>query len=208
MMISLLLILIKLVVLITTELELLEVFLLILAILALVPFCFTLYYYFFKRPKISYQIANKSKRSIENKYVYDLMYSLSCDKGRILLNKLYISTSLDVMPEKHPGDESEFGFIIPLEESRFDGIIAPSAKIEFGQVPLFPGFHRGGLLRFSSEEEKNKLEVKFIVDVEIDPFKLKFWSIFQPNFKYRYIEEISIDFENLERQEGIFKKQY
>lgn len=140
--------------------------------------------------------------------MYDIMFGFSCEKGRLLLNNLYISTSFGVTPEQHPNDTSGFGYTFPMEKTFINGKIQPVASIKYGQIPFFPRITIGHLLRFKSEENKNEFNVWFIIDAEVDPFKLKFWSIFQPNFKYRYVEEISIDFENLEQQIGVFKKQF
>lgn len=180
----------------------LEILSIILAIVALLPFAISACLYFKGRPIVHYQITQKSKVREGDEYIYDMLYTMSCKKGKVLLNNLFIVHEWGVMQAKHPNVMGDIQYCYVLEES---GTL-PTFRIDFGERPFYSekGLVGPPPLRFKSKENKKELVVKFIADTKVDPFKLGFWSIFQPNYNYRRFVEIPIDFENLTGQEGDF----
>jgi len=181
---------------------LLQVLAILLAILALIPFVMSAYLYFVKSPVIEYQIANKSKKQENGKFVYDFWFGIQCKKGQVLARNLYIAPEWSVTPIRHPDTTYDFQYGPMLEEGGFTA----TACIKVGSHPLFEKHGLVYVLRFESDTERKQINTKFILDMELDPMKHGFYSVFQPNYKYRYILDIPIDFENLNRQEGKFKK--
>lgn len=181
----------------------LEVLSIILAIVALFPYGISAYRYFEGRPIIHYQITDKSKVKEGDEYIYDMWFTISSKKGKALLCNIFIASECGVMPAMHPSVRDDAIQPCPvLEES---GPL-PTLRINFEEKPLYSekGLVSIPPLRFKSKEDKKKLILKFIADTKADPFKLGFWSIFQPNYNYRSFIEIPIDFLNLTRQEGNF----
>lgn len=180
----------------------LEILSIVLASVALLPFLMSAYLYFIERPTIHYCIAEKNKSQEGDKYIYDMLFVMSCKKGKVLLNNLFIAHERGVMQAKHPDVRGDIQYCYILEES---GAL-PTFRFNFGERPFYSEkfLISPPPLRFESKEDKEKLILKFIADTKVDPFKLGFWSIFQPNYNYRCFLEIPIDFENLAIQEGDF----
>ncbi len=130
------------------------------------------------------------------------MLGFGCKKGQVLLKNIYVSHEPEVCIVKHPNVEAHFRYIGLLEETDFNIV----ANIDCAEKPIYPKFNYGYFIRFDSNKDKEKILVTFIIDCEVDPFKLGWQSIFQSQYKYRYIIEVPIDFNNLERQEGFLKK--
>ncbi len=203
--VALVLIIAALVVVIVLKEKILNILTITLGVLALVPFVVSCILYFSSSPLISYEISNKKCFQEGNEYIYDVNLGIKCEKGRALLGDLFFPVETDKTILLQPGCDGNLNFAGVYEETGF----TVQAKTDFPEKP----FYRGGashvyFLRFKTAEEKTALSVIFRVDAMVDPAKLGFFSIFQPDYKYRYIANIPIDFKNTDRQKGYCRKAY
>lgn len=181
-----------------------EVLAITLAIIALIPFATAVCLYFMKRPTIKYQIDRKVKFSKGDKYIYEAMFGIRCEKGEVLLRNLFILPKRGIFPVKLPSYGGDFQYVYVLGEGGYAAMV----RIDIPETASFTEMGFGRILRFESKRDEKELRIRFIVYTMVDPFKQGFLSIFQTNYNYRYLEEIVIDFEDLNRQEGYFKKRY
>lgn len=177
----------------------LQVLAIVLAIVALVPFGTSVYLYFSNRPLITYQLANKTRTKDGNKFVYQAWLGLQAQKGRVLLDGVYVGMHEPGMSMIIPRDRLE-----TLEESTFGAAIRLDARA----TPFFPKTGYVYTLRFESELEKAHVPLELFVDTRVDPAKLGFFSIFQPGHTYRFTAKINADFANPDRQEGELASAY
>lgn len=193
-----------LVILIAIKYGLLEVLAIVLAIISLIPLFMSTLLYLTKSPVINYVIANKTKIRENNKFIYEFWLGIQCKKGQSLLKKLYIAPEWGITPTKSPHSTYDFKYTPLLEETGFTA----TASIDINEKPFFENNSFVYVIRFESDAEKNEINSKFILDLELDPMKHGFNSIFQPNYTYRYVADILVDYKNLNRQEGQLNKRY
>jgi len=182
----------------------LQIAAIILAIIALIPFTMSIVLYFLKTPKIAYSIDHKEKIKKGDIYFYDIYFGFRSDRGRGLLNNVFISPQEMVFASKHPMYSGNFELFGLTEEGGF----SPTMRIDFKDTPLFVGRVFSFPIRFHTVADKKKIIARFSIDIKVDAFKLGPLSIFKPYYNYRYFLEVPIDFENLDIQKGYIKPRY
>jgi|GEM_PF-3168859 len=177
----------------------------ILAFVALIPYCISIYYYFSEGPDIKYSIVFKTKHKQGNGYIYEFSLAVNCSGGSAIMNYLYLS------PEK---------YVFPISDPRYDEFIKNihilseaedrlTARINLGGLPSFKGsYPMYQSLRFSSNENKDIVNLLLTVDAEIDPYKQGVLSIFKKDYYYRYFADIPIDFSEGSEQIGFLRRRY
>jgi hypothetical protein len=184
-----------LVILLAIKYGFLQVMAIVLAVLALIPFAISVYLYFAKAPVLSYQLASKAKKQDGGGYIYAAELLIECRKGKGLLENVYVSTDWDITPDPtwqidYAGLFQEAGMSPTLRLST-----KPSPFIFEKQTFLYP-------VRYRCKDDRKSVKLTVLADVAMDPYKHGLLSIFQPNYRYRFISEIAMDFENLKKQEG------
>lgn len=191
-------VLVLLVILLGIKYGLLNILAIVLAVIALIPFGVSLYLYYARSPMILYQVASKVKIQEGNKQnVYDLWLGLQCKNGKVILERVAVAPESGVAPSVHPDSTEAYTIELMLEEADF----VPVLTLQPGRA-LYDKTGFIYRLRFTSEIPRASFLLRVIVDVSVDPYKLGFWSVFQPNHRYRLSTEIPVSFQDLTRQEG------
>lgn len=166
----------------------------LLAIVALIPSASSIYLFYSEQPRISYIATPHRIVQGKDEYYYDWWLQVACDKGKILLEGLYISPEQLVMHRVHPNqpDRRFEGFAHIENASPF----SVTFNYQNGVSPFYPGLSFMHLVRFGSKEKKETIKVKLIADMKIDNYKMGFLTVFQPNFSYRHVADIVLDFKN------------
>lgn len=181
----------------------LETAALVLAIIALLPFSISVFAYYYLAPKIFYQIGSKKKETNE-KYIYEMMLSITCKKGSCILKEFMIAGSTGVIPVMSSASGGGFDYISVLEEVDFN----PAVKLGTSNYNLFSNSAIVYPVAFESDDDKSSFTIHMFADIAIDPMKLGVLSVFPVNFNYRYSAKVKLDFTNLDRQEGELSRYY
>ncbi|TSA50626.1 hypothetical protein D4R47_01955 [archaeon] len=183
---------------------LLEILAIILAVVALVPIAVSLYSYFSKRPKITYQVANKRIQRDGKEYLYQCWIGFSIKRGSVLVKDFYLSSEWDIIPENAPNSNARLEYMHLLEETGF----TVTARFREHSKPTYPKSGRVYVVQFHAKEKKNKFKVRMVLDTTIDPMKQGIHSVFHDLFSYRMFAEATMNFDDLASQEGEFRSYY
>jgi hypothetical protein len=185
-----------LVILLGIKYGLLQVIAITLAILALIPFLISVWLYFLKAPILRYQLV-KTKKQEDKAYMYGVGITISCIKGRGLLENVYARTRLDIFSENVI---DQVGF---FDETGS----AETIRLHSQQSPVVSEKHKFiYILHYASPEDLKAIKLTLLADVALDPYRQGVLSIFQSNYRYRFVCDIPMDFENLNTQEGLLER--
>lgn len=173
----------------------------IFGLIALSPIIFSIGLYFGEAPVVEYEIFGKNSIREGNNYTYDFDISIFSKKSMILrdegiaINELIEGTSSIGLHPKYAGRLKVLGtregnfFVGDNEERYFEK-----------RVQYTSGY------RIIAEKEKDKIYVKYLINSRIDIARLGVFGIFNPNYEYRLVATIPIDFKNQNIQKGYFKR--
>ena len=182
----------------------LEILAIVLAVVALVPIIVSLCSYFLKRPKITYQVANKEVQQDGEEYLYQCWIGFSIKRGSVLVDDFYLSSEWDIIPENAPESNVRVEYVHHLEETDF----AATARFRGYSRPTYPTMGLVYPVQFRTKERRNKFKVRMVLDMTIDPMKQGISSAFHDLFSYRMFVEVTINFDDLGRQKGEFRNYY
>lgn len=182
----------------------LDILAIILALLALVPVAVSIYSYFAKRPIVNYQVANKEIQTEDGDYLYRCWIAFSPRKGAVVVKDFFLSPEWGIIPENGPNSTAPLEYMHLLEETGF----AATARFRGHGFPSYQQSGRVYIVQFRAKEKKNKFKLRMVLDTEIDPMKQGIFSVFHGFFNYRLFAAVTMDFDNLSRQEGLFKPYY
>lgn len=173
----------------------------IFGLIALISIVFSIGLYFGEAPIVEYEISGKHLIKENNNYIHDFDISIFSRKNMMLrdegiaINELIEGNSSIGLHPKHAG-------ILKILGSREGNFFVGNNKERFFEkkVRYMTGY------RIITEEEKDKISVKCIIDSRIDVARLGVLGIFNPDYEYRLIAEIPIDFRNQNIQKGYFKR--
>jgi len=91
----------------------LEIIALVFAILALFPIVTSFLAYYFLAPKLHYDISQKITKQDDGN-IYEMMMTLECKRGRIILKKMNLSSFNNIDPVKHPASAADFNYLLTI----------------------------------------------------------------------------------------------
>jgi len=185
--------------------RLLSIFAIILSFVALVPYAISIFLYFSSVVNIEYTLTKTKVHFDDNQNYADIVIDLRT-KGRSgILKAIYLIPECCYNISEHPMLKKDFDKIT-LEEG-FDAI---SFVINNTDNLISDHMLHNASVRLSKNDrnEISIIKMKLIVDIQVDPVKLGFYSIFQPNYMYRYIGNIVADFKNKNSEKGKLHRAY
>lgn len=181
----------------------LETIALIFAILALFPIVTSFFAYYLYAPKLHYEISQKVTKQ-DDGHIYEMMMTLECKRGRIILKKMNLSGYNNIDPVKHPASAADFNYLFTIEES---GSIL-SADFGISEHPLSSQLKHLFPLAFKSSSPLETVPIRIVLDIGIDPMRLGVISIIPVIFNYRYYADINVNYSDPNSQNGRFKRFY
>lgn len=172
------------------------------AILALVPFIYSIGLYYGETPIIAYEVFSKYSTKEGDEYVNDFDIAVSSIKDNIILRDRGLAVG-ELMEGKssiglHPKYCGKIK-ILGMREGKFFIGDTEESLLE-KKVQLVSGY------RVTTEKQKDKISVKYLLNAKLDISKLGVLCVFQPNYEYRLVADIPIDFKSSLSQRGYFKK--
>ncbi len=172
----------------------------LLAILALIPYCLEIWFYCRKKPRFKIQIANKkiSKRGKET--IFDFWLGIQPKNVSLILKKVFLSfPAISFKLEKYPGFTRDVGISLnPLEGTGFGPtLILDNEGNSYNS--------KSGIIytvRIVLEENIDPIKTTLTIESEIDYLKLGFWFIFYRSREYRSQKKINVKLDEF-RQELI-----
>lgn len=160
----------------------------LLAIIALVPYCLEIYFYFAKKPKFNIQIACKKIASERKKRIFDFWLGVQSLNVSLILKRVILTLPFDIHPEQYPGYTKPLRIAMPLEKS--NSLI--NLLLDSSDDRYHPKFGTVYMIRTVFEKDISEFKTLLTIEVEIDPFNLGFWSIFYGARKYRKQRSVNI----------------
>lgn len=160
----------------------------LLAVIALIPYCLEVYFYFAKKPKFKIQIACKKITLVKEKKVFDFWLGIQPINVSLVLKRVILTLPFDIHPEQYPGYTRPLRIAMPLEKS--DSLI--NLLLDSSDDRYHPKFGTVYMIRTVSEKDISEIKSLLTIEAEIDPFNLGFWSIFCGTRKYQKQKSINI----------------